>query len=102
MYETKTEIIECECGTHLLKVESFIERIIPSRPEHSLTFYFAMFNYGSDPNKFSWWNRIKFCCKFLGSGKIYGDQLQLTPDEANKLAGFINENLSVFNQLKIK
>lgn len=75
----KQTIIDCECGCHMLKVE-----------HEDDTFYLAMFNFGSGSTGL--WHRIKLAWKILTTGELYGDQIVMNPEEANKLSTFISEN----------
>ena len=82
-------IVECECGGHLLMVESFVESY-GKVSSHSI--YLAMFKYGYYKPKF--WRRIALAWDYLISGgEMYSDQIILTPQEAKKLVKFINDNL---------
>src|ERR1035437_391259 len=89
-------IIECDCGTHMLQVQSEIDfyptegsDIIHYRQE----FYLAMFSYGN--MKDTIWRRIKIAAKYLCTGKMHADQLCLKPEEAKKFSDFVVENLDV-------
>jgi hypothetical protein len=88
--------IECECGTHLLQVTNNVEYFDDT---HSKTtrvrqeFWLAMFSYnGSDENP-SFWRKLKIAWIYIKTGKMHDDQLILHPDEAQKLADFLNENI---------
>jgi hypothetical protein len=81
----KEVIIKCDCGTHLLMVQS-------DKEDKYHAFYLAMFGYGSQ--KRNLWNRIKIAFRILRTGKVYSDQLVLTPEEATKLLSFLVENLN--------
>jgi len=84
--------IECECGTHLLQVQTEIE-LFPCQEKTRFwqEFYLAMFAYRQ--SKDSIWRRIAIAFKYLRTGQMHLDQIILTNDEASKLANFINENI---------
>lgn len=82
--------IECDCGAHLLQIQSSIE---PKGDEQYFQeFNLAMFYYSDFGRKDTFWRRIKFCWRYLRGGKMYNDQLSLTQEEAKRLADFINKN----------
>jgi hypothetical protein len=86
-------IIECQCGTHLLQVQSetdIYENSDGSKRAHQ-DFYLAMFSYGNQKRNI--WDRIAIAFKYLRTGKMFADQLTLNPDEAKKLSDFITSNL---------
>jgi len=93
--ETKKAIIECECGTHLLQIQSetdfFKEDENPER--YSQEFYLSMFSYGTFREKPSLLEKLKVAWQYMKSGKMHDDQIIMSPDEANKLANFIHDNL---------
>ena len=94
--ENKKVVIECECGTHLLKVKSEVEYFqdtISSKVRFRQEYHLAMFYYGIDSDKHRWWDRIVIACRYIWSGKMFSDQLCLSPDEAIKLSTFINDTL---------
>lgn len=90
--ETKKIVIECECGTHLLHVQSDIDQYEVNVPPVQ-TFYLSMFYYGIENHKRKWRQRLKIAFNYLKTGKMFSDQLCLTPSEAKKLSDFINNNL---------
>ena len=98
MGENKKITIECECGTHMLEVESDIETssYISENQNEAIRFqsiYLAMFHYGNC--KPSLLERIKRAFKVLRTGELYADQITLTPSEGAKLRDFLNDNLLV-------
>jgi hypothetical protein len=80
-------VIECECGSHLLQVVSDVEE--NAVPDIAHRYFIALFNYGYN-NVTTWKHRLRVCWRVLTKGEPYDDQLVLTPDEAKKLADFIN------------
>jgi hypothetical protein len=88
--ESNEIIIECDCGTHMLKVQSEVDNYDGKVIQE---IYLAMFYYGIESHKRKWWQRIPIACKYLKTGKMFSDQLCLTPKEAKKLSDFINKNL---------
>jgi hypothetical protein len=98
MEEEKKIFIECECGTHLLQVTNDVEifdstNSVTDKPRVRQEFWLAMFSYGTYNKKPSFWERMRIVWNFLKTGKMHEDQLILHPDEAQKLANFINENI---------
>ena len=94
--ESKKVVIECDCGTHLLKVQSevdYFDDTVSNKVRFRQEYYLAMFYYGIDSDKRKWWHRIVIACIYVWSGKMFADQLCLSPDEALKLSTFINESL---------
>ncbi|MCE5227186.1 MAG: hypothetical protein LLG05_15185 [Porphyromonadaceae bacterium] len=94
MGEVKTNktYIECECGTHLLQVQTEIE-LFPCQEKTRFRqeFWLAMFSYRQ--GKDSIWRRLVIAFKYLRTGQMHLDQMILTNEEASKLANFINENI---------
>lgn len=98
-YVVKTEnkeastIIECECGTHMLKVQ--MDADIYTNKDESVqvhqTYYLAMFNYGNGKRGF--FGRLKIAFNYLLTGKMFSDQLSLNPSEALKMSNFITSSL---------
>lgn len=74
--------IDCDCGTHILKVEV--------DPDFQ-AIYLAMFNYGHSTPK--WGRRLKMIWTILKTGEAYSDQLVMNTNEAKKLADFLNNHL---------
>jgi len=100
MEETKKIIIECECGTHLLVVQSEIDYPhgidVDYDKEHRRyiqSFDLAMFNYGNYSEKPGFWRRLGLAWHIIKTGKMHLDEIILSPDEAEKLSLFINENI---------
>lgn len=98
MEEEKKIFIECECGTHLLQVTNDVEifdstNSVTDKPRVRQEFWLAMFVYGTYHKKPSFWERLRIIFNYLKTGKMHEDQLILHPDEAQKLADFINENI---------
>lgn len=98
VYVTKSEnindktVIECECGSHLLRVESDTEIYFNSdlSQQYRQTYYLAIFTHGNDKRGF--WNRLKVAFNYLKKGTFFKDQICLTPDEAKSLSSFIIKN----------
>jgi len=98
MEKSEKIIIECECGAHLLMVQSNTEIFDETnsnskRPRVRQDFYLAMFGYGKYRKHPSFWRRLKIIWNFLKSGEMHLDQLILHPDEAQKLVDFLNEQI---------
>ena len=94
--ESKKVVIECGCGTHLLKVQSeidFFKDIVSEKETLIQQYYLAMYQYGIDNHKPNILNRIKIACRYVWNGKMFSDQLCLHPDEMHKLNDFINDTL---------
>jgi len=92
--ENKTTVILCECGTHMLKVQSeidYYDDTVTNNIRFHQDIYLAMFNYGDQ--KLNFFDRCIIAWKYLRSGNMYSDQLCLNYEEAKKLASFLNENL---------
>lgn len=87
------EIIECECGSHMIRVgvDTEIYHNSDGSQQVRQDIYFAMFNYGNQ--KRNLWDRIVIAWKYLKTGKMFSDQLSPSPTEAIKLAEFINNNV---------
>ena len=86
--ESNSIVIECECGTHLLKAQSETDYC---NDNFNQSIHLAMFSYGNQNTNF--FNRCKIGFNYLLSGKMYSDQLCLNTNEALKLATFLNENI---------
>jgi len=92
--ETEKEIIECECGTHMLQITSNIEYFDDTEKNTTQVhqeFWLAMFSYGSINNKPSIWRRLRIIWNYLRTGQMHADQIILDADEADKLATFIEK-----------
>jgi hypothetical protein len=85
-------IIECECGSHILKAKS--EAIIYHNKDGSKQvkqeFKLSFFNHGKEKKIF--FDRIIIAFKYLFSGKMFDDQLILSKEEAVNLSQFILGN----------
>lgn len=90
--EDASVIIECECESHMMKVSMGAD--IFTNKDGSVqvhqTYYLAMYNYGNEVDNI--WRRIKIAARHLWTGKMYSDQMCLTPEEASRLADFIKTN----------
>lgn len=90
MEKNKTIFIECDCGTHVLKVESVVD-FLDDNNHYMQDIQLAMFTYGEHVPKDSFWKRVKYCWNYFRRGTIFSDQLCLSKDEAIKLANFLSE-----------
>lgn len=95
-YKSETEklVIECDCGTHLLSIQSekdFHEDSLGNRKMFQ-TFYFAMFTYGTYNEKPNIFQKIKIVWNYLKTGNMHVDQLMFSKEEAKKLSEFIEKN----------
>lgn len=86
-------IIRCECGTDILMVHEWREKYSGFK---SQTFDLAMFSYGQYQNKPSFIERLKYCWMHLRTGKIFSDEIIMTPKDAKQLADFINSQMEDF------
>lgn len=94
--DVKTCHIECDCGSHLLQIKSDVEYFddtVSNKTRVRQEYQFAMFYYGFEKDKNKIWNRIVIAWKYLRTGKMFSDQMCLTPDEAVKLSEFIKTTL---------
>jgi len=96
--DTVSEYIKCDCFTHLLSIEcetEYYSKNIEPKDETFVrqSFNFAMFSYGDVLPKPSLKRRIKFCWKYLRTGKMYSDEMIFSPTNAKALADFIDNNL---------
>ena len=94
--KSKKLVNECDCGTHLLKVQSevdYFDDTVSNKVRFRQEYYLAMFYYGIGSDKRKLWHRIVIACKYIWDGEMFSDQLCLSPDEALKLSTFINETL---------
>lgn len=73
-------IVECDCGTHLLRTE-FDDNL----------FSIAFYTYGNGGTNI--WSRIKYAFIHIFTGRVYSDQMIINKKEAKKLVEFINEKL---------
>jgi len=81
-------IIECDCGTHLLRTEF---------DEEDKLFYIAFYTYGNGNMSIrsNIWNRIKYAFQHIFTGKIFSDQMVLNQKETKKLVDFINDRIKL-------
>ena len=96
MEETKKTVIDCECGAHMLVVQSETEYFpdtVSGKVRFRQEFYLAMFGYGNYSEKPSFWRKIAVAWRYLRTGKMHLDMIILRSDEAKKLVEFINENI---------
>ena len=75
-------IIECDCGTHLLRTDY---------DEELKLFYMSFYTYGNGNLKINIWSRIKYAFKHIFTGRIYSDQMVLNKKESLKLIEFLKE-----------
>ena len=97
--EFKKEFIECECGAHVLQISTDVEYfdstnsdVKPGRTRFRQEFWLAMFSYGNYHKRLSVWRRLRIIWNYLRTGKMHEDQIIMEPEEAKKLANFINNN----------
>ncbi len=92
--ESKKIIIECDCGAHMLHVQSeidYYEDDVINKTRFNQSFQLAMFRYGNQNRNF--FARCVIAWKYLRTGNMFSDQLCLNPDEAARLAEFVIENI---------
>lgn len=101
MTTEKSTWVECECGTHVIRVstdteiyENGIDDVVTDKPRIHQTYYLAMFNY-AEHKPDSWWKRIRTSWRYMRTGKMHGDQIVMTPQEAYKLSKFITDEMSM-------
>ena len=75
-------IIECECGSHLLRTDYDEEKEL-----FSMSFY----TYGNGNLKINIWSRIRYAFIHVFTGRVYSDQMYLNKKEALKLIEFLKE-----------
>lgn len=104
VYTVKTEnkeastIIECDCGTHMMKAAIYIEiyHLSDNTQRIRQDIFFAMFNYGNQKRNIL--GRLVIAWKYLKTGKMFSDQLTLKYSEAKKLSDFISNNVIEENE----
>lgn len=99
--KTEETIIECDCGMHMLKVQSdvtFFKEAEANEAQFCQDISLAMFSYGNQKRGF--FARCRIAWDYLRTGKMFSDQLCLNPDEAKKLATFITDNIVEAEPLK--
>lgn len=74
---------ECECSGEILRVEH------SESDEEYPSVYLAIYNYGYYDETWNLWQKLKYCWRLLRSRTPYGDQIILTPEEAERLANFL-------------
>ena len=67
--------------------------MLASKFEDTPEFYFSFWKEGIDPNKLSWWMRIKLSWMLLSKGNYYDDQIILSKKNAEELAVWIQKCL---------
>jgi hypothetical protein len=86
--------LDCECGTHILQVTNDIDYYDHDNGKRfHQEFWFSMFTYGTYHKKPNFWRRIAIIWNYLKTGKMHEDQIILNPEDAKKLAKFINEKV---------
>ena len=96
MEKEKKIFIECECGTHLLQITNdveYFEDAQANRKKVYQEFWLAMFTYRTYNKKPSFWEKLRIIWNYFKTGKMHEDQMILKPNEAQKLANFINDNI---------
>ena len=96
MEEIKKTVIECECGAHLLVVQSEVECFpdtVSGEVRFRQEFDMAMFSIGNYAEKPGFWHKLKVAWNYFRTGKMHLDEIVLSPKEAEKLAAFVKENL---------
>ena len=90
--KTNKTYIECECGTHVLQIQTEIE-LFPDgeRTRFRQEYWLAMFGYRQE--KRSLWDRMKIALRYLRTGEMHLDQIILSNEEATKLVEFIKANM---------
>ena len=73
----------CSCGSEVIHIESFDASAL-SEKAASYEIEFAIFYY-KYANKYSFWQRFRYCWRVLRTGKPYPDQICLHADEARRL-----------------
>ncbi len=56
-------------------------------------FWFAIWKHGFD-NRLCWREKIRWCWNIIRTGKPWGDNIILTPEQAQQVALFINQHLT--------
>lgn len=86
-------VVECECGSHMLKLSCLTDIYHQSdgRDRVHQDFNLAMFGFGNQKRKL--FSRLGIAIRYLWTGKMHDDQLILSPDEARKVLNFIDNNL---------
>jgi hypothetical protein len=95
MEETKKTVIECECGAHLLVVQSEVEYFpdtVSGKVRFRQEFDMAMFSIGNYSEKPGFWYKLGVMWRYFRTGKMHLDEIILQPSEAKKLVAFIEEN----------
>jgi hypothetical protein len=53
--------------------------------------YFSYWGQGFYPRRMTLWQRVRFACKVIWTGEAWEDEVILEPEEAEKLALWLNE-----------
>jgi len=85
--------IDCECGTHSLRVENNVDYLGDDNERVYQSIYLAMFSYGSFKKKPTFWRRIGVIWNYFKTGEMHSDQLTLNVNETQKLINFLNSNI---------
>jgi hypothetical protein len=88
--EITQEILVCECYTHHLVVQHYREADKETGKVSEDGFDICVFSYGIYPSKPNIWYRLKRAFQFLKDGTLFYDSVSLTPENAKKLAKFID------------
>jgi len=79
--DQKVDMFICSCGSEGITIEKFSDE-----DELYLSVWERGFSY-----PMTWIQRLKHIWQILRNGKLYGDQLVLSPDTARALANKLNE-----------
>ena len=77
----KSKFFECDCGTHGLVIN-----IDTNKP---VIYQLSFWNYGHNSNKLTFWQRLKYCFRYLFKNDMLGDHIILSKEKTYQLINFL-------------
>jgi hypothetical protein len=90
MQEPTSIMVKCECHDEALEVTHWPDTNGNGESENE--YWFAIWKQGFD-TRLCWRERFRWCWNILRTGKPWGDNIILTPENAKQVSEFINQNL---------
>ncbi len=73
------KFFDCDCNREALRIE---------KDDDTGLFFFGFYE---QPNPWSFWEKVKYCWKFMRTSHQFKDTLVFEPDKAKEIADWINE-----------
>jgi len=83
--------VQCRCGNELLQISKDVDKDIRTGREFEI-YFFSMYSHGLNwDERYTFWNRIKYCWHVLKTGRPWADCMTLKKTDVEKIVTDLQE-----------